>query len=134
VALLNIAMNIEGIQLGADLREFKAETISLSPPLRGDRITVNSFIRSKHNSFATRIDLLDADLRLENDVEAAERTSKRRTSPKKGKGKAGLRRGEEYAFHFIAYVAAHGSVWELDGLRPQPNRLGSEKTPFAIVS
>ena len=29
------------------------------------------------------------------------------------------------AYHFIGYVPAHGRVWELDGLRPQPVEVGT---------
>jgi ubiquitin carboxyl-terminal hydrolase L5 len=132
VALLNIAMNIKGLQMGKQLQDFKAETLALSPPLRGDRLTVNSFIRSRHNSFASRIDLLDVDLRLDNNIEATEKKSKRRSSPKKGRRRPS--RPDEYAFHFIAYVSANGSVWELDGLQPSPNKLGLRTCPvFDIV-
>jgi ubiquitin carboxyl-terminal hydrolase L5 len=132
VALLNIAMNIKGLQMGKELRDFKTDTLPLSPPLRGDRLTVNSIIRSKHNSFASRIDLLDADLRLDNNIEASEKKSKRRSSPKKGRRSAS--RSDEYAFHFIAYVSANGSVWELDGLKPAPNNLGLRAYPvFDLV-
>ena len=121
-------MNTDGIELGEKLLDFKATTTDLSPPLRGDRITVNSFIRSKHNSFASRLNLLNADLALENEVESSERASKKRAGPKQVKGKV-LRRGEGYAFHFIAYVEAKGAVWELDGLKPRPHRLGMPRLP-----
>ena len=30
----------------------------------------------------------------------------------------------EEAFHFIAYVPVNGVLWELDGLRRQPVRIG----------
>ena len=121
-------MNSDNIDLGEKLREFKATSLHLNPPLRGDRITVDSFIRSKHNSFASRLNLLNADLVLDHEVESAHKASKKRAGPQKGRGKA-LRRGEAYAFHFIAYVEAGGAVWELDGMKPQPNRLGMTHVP-----
>ena len=43
------------------------------------------------------------------------------TSKRKG-GKA--KEDHDEAFHFIAYVPVDGVVWELDGMRRQPVRLG----------
>jgi hypothetical protein len=31
---------------------------------------------------------------------------------------------EEKSYHFIAYLPSNGVVWELDGLRRQPVRIG----------
>jgi ubiquitin carboxyl-terminal hydrolase L5 len=44
---------------------------------------------------------------------------------KKGRGGGG-KKGEENddGFHFIAYVPVNGVLWELDGLRRQPVKLG----------
>lgn len=36
--------------------------------------------------------------------------------------------GEEEAFHFIAYVPIGDSLWELDGLKRQPVKLGIQHT------
>ena len=42
------------------------------------------------------------------------------------KGRGGKKKGEESddGFHFIAYVPVNGILWELDGLRRQPLKLG----------
>ena len=43
-------------------------------------------------------------------------------SKRKGRGS-----GEnDETFHFIAYVPVNGVLWELDGLRRQPVRLGTK--------
>ena len=36
---------------------------------------------------------------------------------------------EEESFHFIAYVPIGNSLWELDGLKRQPVKLGKCPTP-----
>lgn len=38
---------------------------------------------------------------------------------------ARLRLQSDEVFHFIAYTAANGAVWELDGLKPGPVRVGA---------
>ncbi|KAF5605163.1 ubiquitin carboxyl-terminal hydrolase isozyme L5 [Fusarium pseudocircinatum] len=126
VAMLNIVMNAEGIDLGEKLRAFKESTRDLNTALRGHQISQNNFIRTIHNSFTRRMDHLNADLCLENEVsDAKTSTSKRRTVGKKGK-KAPPRKKKsntEYGYHFIAYVPASGYVWELDGLQYKPRKL-----------
>ncbi|KAI5466478.1 hypothetical protein BGZ63DRAFT_411755 [Mariannaea sp. PMI_226] len=126
VAMLNIIMNVEQLDLGENLGKFKESTKDLSTPLRGHQLSQNTFIRSIHNSFTRRIDHLNADLFLENEAsEAMKKKAKKRATPKKGR-KAPARKNKvrpEYGFHFIAYVPAGGYVWELDGLRSKPHRL-----------
>lgn len=39
---------------------------------------------------------------------------------------------EEESFHFIAYVPIGNSLWELDGLKRQPVRLGKYSCPYAF--
>lgn len=52
VALLNIVNNIEGIELGENLKNFKDFTTPFTPALRGDAIANFEFIKRIHNSFA----------------------------------------------------------------------------------
>lgn len=51
-------------------------------------------------------------------------------SKKERKGGGGWENDE--AFHFIAYVPVNGILWELDGLRRQPVRLGLSLHPFTL--
>ncbi|KAF4456593.1 hypothetical protein F53441_1337 [Fusarium austroafricanum] len=127
VAMLNIVMNAEGIDLGGKLQDFKESTWDLNTALRGHQISKNNFIRTIHNSFTRRMDHLNADLFLENEAsEAKANKNKRRPVAKRGK-RAPPRKNKtnsDYGFHFIAYVPAGGYVWELDGLQYKPHRLG----------
>ncbi|KAM0195578.1 hypothetical protein ACHAPA_007430 [Fusarium lateritium] len=126
VAMLNIVMNAEGIDLGEKLKAFKESTSDLNTALRGHQISKNKFIRTIHNSFTRRMDHLNADLFLENEAtDAAANTNKRRAPTKRG-GRAPPRKrkaNSDYGFHFIAYVPAGGYVWELDGLQKKPHQL-----------
>ncbi|KAF7542823.1 hypothetical protein G7Z17_g11248 [Cylindrodendrum hubeiense] len=127
IALLNIIMNADGIDLGQNLRDFKESTKHLSTPLRGHQLSRNTFIRTIHNSFTRRMDHLNADLCLENEAsEASSKKAKKRAGSKKGRKTARKKKvNPEYGFHFIAYVPAGGYVWELDGLKSKPHRLGN---------
>jgi len=73
-------------------------------------LTNFSFLRNLHNSLSKSSERADLDIAL---MDAAK-------SKRKGRGC-----GEnDEAFHFIAYVPVNGVLWELDGLRRQPVRLG----------
>ncbi|KAF5022875.1 hypothetical protein F66182_5067 [Fusarium sp. NRRL 66182] len=127
VAMLNIVMNAEGVDLGDKLQAFKESTKDLNTALRGRQISKNKFIRTIHNSFTRRMDHLNADLCLENEVSETKSTkSKKRAAPKKRRQPFSRKKNasSNYGFHFIAYVPAGGYVWELDGLRYKPHRLG----------
>lgn len=52
VALLNIVMNVEEIDLGEELGKFKSSTQQLKPAYRGKSLGEHGFIRNIHNSFA----------------------------------------------------------------------------------
>lgn len=75
------------------------------------------------DTFRRRIDLLNADLKLQNDFDEAKsaRKSKKKaySRPRKKKSKVA-----DSAFHFIAYVPVRDEVWELDGLEYRPLCLG----------
>ncbi|KJZ72409.1 hypothetical protein HIM_08212 [Hirsutella minnesotensis 3608] len=132
VAILNIIMNADGIDLGDELRQFKESTKDLCSPLRGYQVGTNSFIRTAHNSFARRIDQLCADYSLAQEVAAAP-TQRRNKAPAKGKGKPKAKATKKLdkksyqlnGFHFIAYVPAGGFVWELDGMNAKPRKVGT---------
>jgi ubiquitin carboxyl-terminal hydrolase L5 len=114
-------MNAENIELGERLKAFKEQSSSLDAPLRGDLLCNTAWIRNVHNQFARRLDLLNADLALEQDAKkstnrkAAARTAKRRkTKPSTDAG-----------YHFVAYVPVGDEVYQLDGLEKAPACIGS---------
>ncbi|KAJ5110752.1 hypothetical protein N7532_001287 [Penicillium argentinense] len=114
VAMLNIVNNIPNIDLGENLRHFKEFTMPFTPALRGDAINNFEFVKRVHNSFARKMDILNADLQLRTDA-----------SPKKSSKSSSQDLGEaEAAFHFIAFMPALGQVWKFDGLERQPHSLG----------
>lgn len=119
-------MNAEGVELGDKLRDFKDETKGMCTALRGHYLSSNTFIRTIHNSFTRRMDHLNADLFLENQASEASSKSKKRTVSKKSSRKKKKKKNvdSDYGFHFVAYVPAHGHVWELDGLMNKPHKIG----------
>jgi ubiquitin carboxyl-terminal hydrolase L5 len=117
-------MNAPHVELGNQLREFKEATQNLSTVLRGHEVSNNKFMRSIHNSFARRMDHLNADLWLENAVSDT-KTKKAKTASKSSKKTSKKKRADDaYGFHFVAYVPVDGHVWELDGLQSKPHRVG----------
>lgn len=84
-----------GIDIGKALREFREFTMVLPPEFRGEALSNSELIRDAHNSFAKSSPFVD--------------------ETQRGAG------GEpEDAFHFIAYTAVGGTLYELDGLQPAP--------------
>lgn len=124
-------MNADQIELGEQLSEFKESTKDICTALRGHQLGRNTFIRKIHNSFTRRMDHLNADLLLENEVfDAKTMSTKKRGAAKKGRTAPSRKKANtDYGFHFIAYVPAGGYVWELDGLSKKPNRLGQSFIP-----
>ncbi|KAL2139851.1 hypothetical protein VTI28DRAFT_4614 [Corynascus sepedonium] len=126
IALLNIIMNADKLSLGEKLRKFKEESKDLSPPLRGHLINNSTWIRVAHNSFARRLDHLDAALGLQNEVDNKKKRAKsmssgqqqKRRKPKKEKSE------DTSAYHFIAFVPIGQQVWQLDGLASAPVCIG----------
>jgi len=126
LALLNIVLNVPGLEIGQHLTEFKTFTTDFSPPvrlclndvadveLRGLALTNFSFLRNLHNSLSRSSERADLDIDL---MEAA---------GKKGRGSGAKKKNndDEEQFHFIAYVPVNDVLWELDGLRRQPVKLG----------
>lgn len=50
--MLNIIYNIEGIEMGEELKSFREFTKDLSPAMRGYAIGNFEFVKKVHNSFA----------------------------------------------------------------------------------
>ncbi|KAL8883404.1 MAG: hypothetical protein Q9192_007185 [Flavoplaca navasiana] len=112
VALLNIVNNVPELKLGEHLEQFKEFTADFTPALRGDAIGNFEFVKTIHNSFARKMDMLNADLQLKNDASARK------------KSKAKESNEDDAGFHFIAFVPVQDKVWKLDGLERQPQNLG----------
>ncbi|KAL1837577.1 hypothetical protein VTJ49DRAFT_3637 [Mycothermus thermophilus] len=126
IALLNIVMNAKGLKLGDRLLKFKEESQNLPPPLRGNMISNSDWIRVAHNSFARRLDLLNAALALENEaVEHRKRARSLANQRKKVKrDTAKDKTSGSTAYHFIAFVPIGQRVWQLDGLAKAPVCIG----------
>ena len=67
-----------------------------------------------------RMEVLNADLALANEVAASKRSRKMSGGTKRRK----IKDDHETSFHFVAFVPINGSVWRLDGLQRQPLNLG----------
>jgi len=96
-ALLNIMMNVDGIQLGDELSSFKSFTSDFPPELKGESMSNSELIRTTHNSFAR--------------PEPFEMSDR----------KAGK---DDDVYHFTAYMPCGGNLYELDGLQDGPILLG----------
>ncbi|ORY79483.1 ubiquitin carboxyl-terminal hydrolase, partial [Protomyces lactucae-debilis] len=106
LALLNIVLNCPHLDVGPFLSTFKAATADLKAPLKGLALASSETLRQKHNAFAKRSEMAEADLHL------MQRARRAATKRRKNEG--------EDAFHFIAYLPKDGHLWELDGLKPAP--------------
>ncbi|KAL6721099.1 hypothetical protein ACLMJK_000199 [Lecanora helva] len=115
VALLNIINNIPNLEIGDNLQAFKDFSATFSPALKGDAIGNFEFVRLIHNSFARKMDMLNADLILKNEA----------TSKAKGKKRKADEDESEPGFHFIAFMPVEDQLWKLDGLERQPMSLGA---------
>ncbi|XP_003380922.1 putative ubiquitin carboxyl- hydrolase ubh-4 [Trichinella spiralis] len=99
-ALINLLLNCDhpDVDLGPTLKEFKDFTYDLDSASRGLCLTNSEKIRAVHNSFG-RQQLFEIDDQQKLD--------------------------EEDVFHFVTYVPVNDGVYELDGLRAAPLRLGT---------
>ncbi|KAL5877010.1 hypothetical protein ACKVWL_006187 [Pyricularia oryzae] len=112
VALLNVLMNCDEVAMGEKVRKFKEETADMVLSHRGAYLSQNKFLRSTHNTFARRLDLMDADLGMMNQWEER---NKRQNKAKSGKRKRKAL-DPDSAKHYVGYIPHDGQLWELDGL------------------
>ncbi|CAK7202533.1 hypothetical protein SEUCBS139899_005257 [Sporothrix eucalyptigena] len=96
--LLNKSSAVAGgnVDIGDHLRTFGEFAMALPPDLRGEALSNDELIRDVHNSFAKSSPFVDETQRPTNPDDA------------------------EDVFHFIAYTAIQGRLYELDGLQPAP--------------
>ncbi|PBP16855.1 putative ubiquitin carboxyl-terminal hydrolase protein [Diplocarpon rosae] len=138
VALLNIIMNAPELDLGDNLNAFKESTKGLKPPYRGKNLDHDDFIRNIHNSFARKMDVLNADLALKHEYDkwvkskknSAKKPVKKQATPKRSKQQS----SDEQGFHYVAYVPVQGEVWRLDGLQRHPVNLGPSNDSWVSVA
>lgn len=97
-AILSVLLNQDDaeVDLGEDLREFKAFSTVLDSESRGYAIGESDKLRLVHNAFARQESFLQDD---------------DKDDPRQKKGDA---------YHFVAYVPYQGQVYEIDGLKPGP--------------
>ncbi|KAI9008326.1 ubiquitin carboxyl-terminal hydrolase [Gaertneriomyces semiglobifer] len=107
-ALVSIALNCDFLDIGNELRFFKEFTKDFSPAMRGLALASFHTLRTAHNSFSRQTDLPVLDYPV-----PATSKSQKDSAP-----------DAEAPFHFIAYVPINGCVWELDGLKRCPRKIG----------
>ncbi|SLM33855.1 ubiquitin carboxyl-terminal hydrolase 2 protein [Lasallia pustulata] len=94
-ALLSVLLNKEGqVEIGPQLQGFKDFTAAFPSELRGEALSNSELIRDVHNSFARSSPFIDETQRTANE--------------------------DDDVYHFIAYTATNGVLYELDGLQPAP--------------
>ncbi len=98
-AIISTLLNADGIALGDTLSNFKEFAGFVDYSMRGDLIGQQDQIRVQHNRFARPEPFMS-----EQKKEASD---------------------DDEAFHFVAYVEKGGAVYELDGLRAGPIRVGA---------
>lgn len=102
------------IDIGPELRAFKDFTAGFPPDLRGEALSNSETIRTAHNAFARSSPFVDEGARPpEDDEDAAD------------------------VYHFIAYTAVRGVLYELDGLQPYPishGACGDDIFPERVIS
>ncbi|EPE09686.1 ubiquitin carboxyl-terminal hydrolase 2 [Ophiostoma piceae UAMH 11346] len=101
--ILNKALGPDGetpegapVKVGGHLGTFLEFAMNLPPDLRGEALSNDELIREVHNSFAKSSPFVDETQRPSDPSDADD------------------------VFHFIAYTATKGHLYELDGLQPAP--------------
>ncbi|OLL21642.1 Ubiquitin carboxyl-terminal hydrolase isozyme L5 [Neolecta irregularis DAH-3] len=110
LAILNIVLNCPQLDIGEHLRSFQQFTFPLPPTERGYTIKNFDFLRSIHNQYGRKTEMMAQDIAL------MEASTKRLTDV------------DELSedFHFIAYIHKNDALWELDGLKKNPTRACTE--------
>jgi len=126
-------MNLNNVPLGTQLEGFREFTLGLLPPHRGQAVDGFKSIKNAHNSFCFRYEIEEADLILYEEA-VGDSDSKLEPGSKENARKKGKLKEAEAAqdqadqidgpHHYIAYVQVGGCLWELDGLKQTPFKVG----------
>ncbi|KAI7869682.1 ubiquitin carboxyl-terminal hydrolase [Spinellus fusiger] len=109
LALLGIIMNCHPtVDIGKTLSDFKDFTQHFDPINRGLAIGSHPTLQEVHNRFASPSQFTTKSP----DIKCSSRKKKNSTWV------------EEDTYHFIAYIEKDGFVWELDGLKRAPIKIG----------
>jgi len=136
-------MNLNNVPLGTQLEGFREFTLGLLPPHRGQAVDGFKSIKNAHNSFCFRYEIEEADLILYEEAvgdsdSKPESGSKENPRMKKAKFKEAEAARDQAdqidgPHHYIAYVQVGGCLWELDGLKQTPFKVGDcNKENFAV--
>ncbi|KAF2177881.1 cysteine proteinase [Zopfia rhizophila CBS 207.26] len=117
LAMINILLNTKDVDIGENLRQFKDFTQDFTPFQRGEQLANFEFVKRIHNSFAKKMDMLEADKHLS--IKAKKNIKSRRDSDSSNQSED----IEDNAFHFIAFVPIDDEVWKLDGMDVNPTRI-----------
>ena len=129
LAMINILMNNDNVEIGEYLQQFKDFTKDFNPYQRGEAIASFDFVKKVHNSFAKKMDILEADKHLSYKVKRSKRLLDDKKARRKSTDSASTDDSaeslEDDANHFIAFIPVGDEVWMLDGLNYQPINVGS---------
>lgn len=118
-AMVNIVNNIPNLELGPHLDHFREFTKDFTPALRGDALANFDFVKQIHNSFTRKMDRLNGDLHMKNQLDDSGKTGRKRKA---------VDDTEDAAHHFIAFMPIDGVLWKMDGLEWQPRSLGKVRS------
>lgn len=132
LAMINIIMNSSDVEIGEHLQQFKDFTKDLTPYQRGEALASFDFVKKIHNSFAKKMDMLEADRHLSYKVKKSQRLLKDKKARRKSTDSVATNDSAEgyddNAHHFIAYIPLGNEVWMLDGLNAQPTGIATFDT------
>ncbi|KAF1928909.1 cysteine proteinase [Didymella exigua CBS 183.55] len=129
LAMINILMNNGDIEIGEHLQQFKEFTKDFNPYQRGEAFANFDFVKRIHNTFAKKMDILEADKHLSHKVKREKRVLNDKKARRKSTDSAATddsaEGSEDNANHFIAFIPVDNDIWMLDGLNQQPTSIAT---------
>ncbi|KAJ3127329.1 ubiquitin carboxyl-terminal hydrolase [Nowakowskiella sp. JEL0407] len=117
--IINLVMNVPGLNIGEKLRSFKEFTNEFSPVEKGIAIANDEELNSTHNKFS-RIRGPYRDFSIAQNHPRAKHNQFKKKKYQEGDI------DENSVYHYLTYVPhIDGKVWELDGLKRAPRSLAT---------